>query len=108
MATNFVQKGDIIEYAHGSAVLSGAAVNIGQMVGIAQGDYGENELGAYAVEGVFEVPKAGATGALLPGALAYFAGGEVFAAAASGRVLGGKVVAGASASADTCLVKLTP
>lgn len=108
MATNFVQKGDVIEFAAAGAVQSGAAVNIGQMVGIALGSYGAGVRGAYAIEGVFEVPKAGATGELLPGALAYFGGGEVFSASATGRVLGGKVVESASASADACLVKLTP
>jgi predicted RecA/RadA family phage recombinase len=108
MATNFVQPADTITFAHSAPVNSGVALNIGQVVGIALGKYGANEAGSYKLTGAFTVPKADATGALLPGAYAYFAGGEVFSSAATGRVKGGVVIESASASAETCVVMLTP
>lgn len=77
MATNFVQPGDTIEYAHSSAVASGELVAIGTIAGVALGKFDASEAGSYALDGVFELPKASAAGAMSAGAKAYHASGEV-------------------------------
>ena len=108
MATNFVQPADVITFANATAVTPGTALNIGQVVGIALGNFANNEAGSYKIEGAFIVPKAEVTGELAVGDYAYFAGGEVFSAAATGRVKGGVVIEAAGASDTTCVVRLTP
>jgi predicted RecA/RadA family phage recombinase len=58
MATNYVQEGNTIQWTNGgSAVVSGAVVVIGAMLGIALVDIGAGETGSVAIEGVFNVPK---------------------------------------------------
>ena len=105
MATNFKQPADVIEYAHGSAVDSGAAVAIGTKVGVALGSFGAGESGAYSLEGAFEVPKAGATGALDIGDAVYLNGsGEV--TTVDTDTYAGIAVEAAASGATTCVIKL--
>lgn len=106
MATNYDQPGETITFANASAVSPGACIAIGAIVGVALGNFADNQPGSYRIEGVFELPKAGATGALAVGARAFVAGGEVFSAAATGRAYAGIVTEAAGSSATTCKVKL--
>lgn len=59
MAKNYIQNGEVINFTNsGSAIVSGAVVVVGNLVGVALTNIGTNETGAVAIEGVFELPKA--------------------------------------------------
>lgn len=65
MASNYVQDGDIIDWANGgAAVNSGDPVVIGSnsdaLIGIALVDIANGATGSVALEGVWEVPKVSA------------------------------------------------
>lgn len=104
MATNFEQPGEVITFAHTSAVASGEAILIGTKVGVASGAYGADEAGSYAVEKCYRLPKAAAAGEMTTGSAAYFAGGEVTAVDTDAYC--GFVAETAAADATTILVKL--
>jgi predicted RecA/RadA family phage recombinase len=53
----FVQEGKSIDYIPLAAVTAGDVVVAGDLVGVAKIDIAAGQLGALAVEGVFEVPK---------------------------------------------------
>lgn len=55
----FVQEGGSIDYTPGSAVAAGDVVVQGDLVGVAKRPIAANELGALAVEGVFDFAKGG-------------------------------------------------
>lgn len=57
MKNKILDEGCSIKYAHSSAVASGEAVQIGDILGVAVKDYEANEEGIYDVEGVFELTK---------------------------------------------------
>jgi len=59
MAKNFIQNGTAIETTVTADIASGTPMPIGNLLGIAIKDLNANELGAFAVEGVFELPKDG-------------------------------------------------
>lgn len=62
MSTNFVQNGEIIEYANaGAAISAGDVVVVGTQIGIALVDIAATSgVGSVAMEGVFTVPKVSA------------------------------------------------
>jgi predicted RecA/RadA family phage recombinase len=65
----FIHDGNSIDYTPGSNVAAGDVVPQGDLVGIAKRDIVANALGALAVTGVFDVPKAtGASTAIAVGA----------------------------------------
>lgn len=71
--TKFIQTGDSIDYTPGSAVSAGAVVVQGDLVGLAKLDIAANALGALAVAGVFDFPKAAGQGkAIAAGAKVYW------------------------------------
>lgn len=74
MATaEYIQEGDYLDYTPGSAVSAGDVVVQGDLIGIAKGDIAANKLGALAVTGVFDFPKAtGASTAISAGASVYW------------------------------------
>jgi len=74
MATaQFVHDGNSIDYTPGSAVTAGDVVVQGELVGVAKLDIEANALGALAVTGVFDFPKAtGAGSAIAAGANVYW------------------------------------
>ena len=73
MATRFVHDGNSIDYTPGSAVTAGDVVVQGELVGVAKVDIAANALGALAVTGVFDFPKAtGAGSAITAGANCYW------------------------------------
>ena len=59
---NYIQEGEKITWtnATGSAVLSGAVVIVGSVIGVATGDIANAATGTLAIEGVFELPKVAA------------------------------------------------
>jgi len=74
MATaQFIHDGKSIDYTPGSAVSAGDVVVQGELVGVAKLDIAASALGALAVEGVFDFPKAtGASTAITAGANVYW------------------------------------
>jgi len=59
MAKNFIQNGTVIEKTVTADIASGTATVIGNVLGIALNDFKANEPSVFAIEGVFELPKAG-------------------------------------------------
>ena len=78
MATaTFRHDGAAIDYTPGSAVSAGDVVVQGELVGVAKLDIAANALGALAVEGVFDFPKATGVGtAIAAGANVYWDVGD--------------------------------
>ena len=69
----FVQAGDQIDYTPGAAVAAGDVVVQGDLVGVAKQPIAANALGALAVSGVFDFPKAtGAGSGIAAGATVYW------------------------------------
>lgn len=62
MATNYVQDGDVIEYANsGAAISSGDVVVVGNQIGVALVDIAATTgTGSVAMAGVFDLPKVNA------------------------------------------------
>jgi predicted RecA/RadA family phage recombinase len=104
-----VHEGETIDYTPSSAVAVGAVVAVGSVgVGVAVRPIAANELGALAVEGVFEFPKAtGAGTALTFGAKVYWdATNSVVTTTSSGNTLAGYVVVAAGTADAVVRVKL--
>ena len=74
MATaTFIHDGNSIDYTPGSAVSAGDVVVQGELVGVAKLPIAANALGALAVTGVFDLPKATGGGtAIAAGANVYW------------------------------------
>jgi predicted RecA/RadA family phage recombinase len=98
----FVQDGEAIDYTPTSAVAAGDVVVQGDMIGVAKTPIAASALGALAVWGVFDFPKATSGGsALAAGTTVYWDAVAVQATATSiGNKQLGKVVR-AAADADT-------
>jgi len=58
----FVQEGNQIDYTPGAAVAAGDVVVQGDLIGVAKQAIAANALGALAVDGVFDFPKATGVG----------------------------------------------
>ena len=66
MATaKFIHDGDSIDYTPATDVAAGDVIVQGDLVGIAKRDIPRNVLGALAVSGVFDLPKARGVGAAI-------------------------------------------
>lgn len=74
MATvRFVHDGDAIDYTPSSAVAAGDVVVQGELLGVAKQPIAANALGALAIKGVFDFPKASGVGsAITVGSNAYW------------------------------------
>jgi predicted RecA/RadA family phage recombinase len=98
----FVQEGAFIDHTPASNLAAGAVVVQGDLVGVAKTPIAANTLGALAVEGVFDFPKAsGASTAIAIGVSVYWnAGTQVATTTSSGNKLIGKTVR-AAVDADT-------
>jgi len=66
MGARFVQDGISIDYTPHSAVTAGAVIVQEDLIGIAKIDIPANSLGALAIEGVFDFPKAAGAAAAWP------------------------------------------
>jgi len=110
MVARFVQDGRSIDYTPGAAVAAGDVVVQGDLLGIAKVPIAANALGALAVEGVYEMPKATGVGAgIAAGAKVYWkaASKVVQADSESGaNKYVGKVVKAAADGDATVLVRL--
>ncbi len=61
-ATRFIHGGDSVDYTPAAAVAAGDVVVQGDLVGVAKVDIAADALGALAVTGVFDFPKATGVG----------------------------------------------
>jgi predicted RecA/RadA family phage recombinase len=109
MATaKFIHDGDSIDYTPGSNVAAGDVVVQADLVGVAKRDIVANTLGALAVTGVFDVPKAsGADTAIPAGAMVYWnATTQQATTTASGNTYLGKATKSAANGDATVRVRL--
>jgi len=108
MAT-FIHDGSSIDYTPGSAVTAGAVVVQGELVGVAKVDIPASTLGALAVAGVFDFPKAtGAGTAIAAGANCYWnAGAQQATTTATGNKLIGKCVRAAADADATVRIRMS-
>ena len=106
MATaQFIHDGKAIDYTPGADVSAGDVVVQGELVGIAKLDIASGVLGALAVTGVFDLPKASGDGGIAAGAEVYWDEAEQVAktdAEAGANKKLGKAVA-AAADTDTAV-----
>jgi len=73
MTVQFIQEGSSVDYTPGAIVTAGSVVVQGDLVGVAKLDIPANTLGALAVSGVFDFPKATGGGtAIAAGATVYW------------------------------------
>jgi len=108
MAT-FIHDGNSIDYTPGSAVTAGAVVVQGELVGVAKVDIPASTLGALAVAGVFDFPKAtGAGTAIAAGANCYWnAGAQQATTTATGNKLIGKSLRAAADADATVRIRMS-
>lgn len=110
MTARFIQDGKSIDYTPSAAVVAGDVVVQGELVGVAQQDIAADQLGALAIEGVFEFPKpTGAGTDAAVGTLMYWdvADGNAQETADTGtNKLIGKLVKACSTTDTVCLIKL--
>jgi predicted RecA/RadA family phage recombinase len=105
----FIHEGLSIDYTPGADVVAGAVGIQGELVGVAKRPIAANALGALAVTGVFDFPKAtGASTAIAIGANVYWnAGASQATTTASGNKLIGKVVRAAADADATVRVRMS-
>ncbi len=65
MGVKYIQTGDSVDYVPGADVQSGDVVVQGALVGVAKLAIKAGRLGALAVTGLFDFPKASGTGAAI-------------------------------------------
>jgi predicted RecA/RadA family phage recombinase len=109
MATaTFVQDGLTVDYTPTSAVAAGDVVVQGELVGVAKVPIAANVLGALAVVGVFDFPKATGGGtAITAGANCYWDAANTRATTtATGNKLIGKCVRAAADADATVRIRM--
>jgi predicted RecA/RadA family phage recombinase len=110
MATaTFVQEGGAVDYTPSADVAAGDVVVQGDLVGVTPRPIAANTLGALAVGGVFEFPKATGTGkAIAAGKKVYWdATNKQATETSSGNTFLGKTVAAVGDSDATVRVRLS-
>lgn len=100
---NFIQDGNAIDYIPSADVGAGDIVVQSDLIGVAKRDIAANKLGALAITGVFDFPKAtGASTAIAAGVKLYFDATEQVATATVGTNKQiGKTVAAAGDDDET-------
>ncbi len=106
--TEYVQQGTAIDYTPSVDTAAGAVVVQAELVGVTKRDIKANKLGALAVEGVFDFPKAtGASTAIAVGSNCYWDNTNQRATTtASGNKLIGKSIKAAVDADATVRIKL--
>lgn len=101
----FVQDANCIDYTPATAVEAGAVVVQGSLVGVAKTGIEAGKLGALALEGVYDVPKASAT-TFAAGAAVYFDASNKVAVATSNSILLGHATQAAVSGGATVRIVL--
>jgi len=111
MATaTFIHDGNAIDYTPGADVSAGDVVVQGDLIGIAKLDIASGTLGALAVTGVFDLPKASGDGGITAGSEVYWDEAEAVAKTDSESGANkklGKAVAAAGDTDTTVRVRLS-
>jgi len=111
MATaTFIHDGSAIDYTPGADVAAGAVVVQGELVGVVRTAIAANALGALAVVGVFDLPKASGDGGIAAGAEVYWDEAEQVAKTddeSGANKLIGKTIAAAGDADTTVRVRLS-
>lgn len=111
MSVDYVQAGESVDYTPAADVTAGDVIVQGDLVGVAKKDIKANVLGAVAVDGVFDFPKATGGGtAIAAGANVYWDAGDGEAkedAEAGANKLIGKTVLAATDADETVRVRLS-
>lgn len=107
----FVQDGNTIDHTPASDVAAGAVVVQGELVGVAKVPIATGKLGALAVVGVFDFPKAtGASTAITAGAECYWDAAEAVAktdAESGANKLIGKCIRAAADADATVRIRMS-
>lgn len=98
MAKNYIQEGDTIVITAGSALASGAGVQVGRIFGVAATDIANGADGPINLTGVYDLPKTAAQ-AWTAGALIYWTGTACTNVAATNILIG--IATRAQLAADT-------
>lgn len=107
--TNFVHKGDTIDYTPTADVAVGDVVVLGELVGVANRNIPANTRGGLAVTGVFDFPKASGTStAITVGSNVYWdaTNKQATTTSTNNKLIGKTVLAAADADA-TVRVRLS-
>ena len=112
MATaQFIHDGDYVDYTPSADVSAGDVIVQGDLVGVAKGDIEAGRLGAIAVTGVFDFPKATGVGsAISAGSIVYWDAGAKEATTSSGNGANkelGKTITDAGDNDSTVRVRLS-
>ncbi len=104
MIAEYVQEGSAVDFVPAADVAAGDVVVVGELVGVTKRSHKAGELGALAVVGVFDFPKATGVGSAIPaGAKLYWDVAEAVAKtdseAGANKYLGKSVKAAADADA---------
>lgn len=96
---SYVQGDCLLDYTPSAAVAAGDVVVLGDLVTVAPVAIAANKLGAVAVEGVFELPKA--SGAISQGVIVYWdaTAGNITTTVGSNKRAGKAAAAAASGDA---------
>ncbi len=103
---NFVAQGLTIDHAPAAARASGAATLIGTRLGVAVNDVAANQVGVFAVDGVYVLPKLG-TDNVAQGAPLFWDNTNLrLTLSASGNTAAGYAFAAAGAGVATVQIKI--
>lgn len=107
MAKNYVQEGEVLDYATGgAAVAGGAVVLIGKRIGVVLKDIAANSTGSATVAGVWNIAKL-ATDVVAQGDLLYWdAANSRLTTTAGANTLAGFAFAAAGNGATTVQIKI--
>lgn len=109
MDTNYVQRGESLDYVNSGAaqIDAGDIVVIGTKIGVAGCDIPVGAKGSLHVEGVFEFPEKSGESAINMGAAVYYdATAGAITATSTSNTLAGYAAAPAGAGATKILVKI--
>lgn len=105
--TNYVGPGNTLTFTAAAAIVSGALVAVGTLVGVAAGSYASGDTQAVAsIDGIYEVPKLSA-GVITVGAALYLDASEGhLTLVATDNTYAGKAYAAAAGGVTTVQVIL--
>lgn len=104
---NYIQPGDTLTIPAPAAILSGAVVIAGDIIGIAHGDAAEGAPLDVKCSGVFELPKVAANTFALGAAVYWSAGDALATSTASGNTRIGTAVEAAASGSASAKVRLS-
>lgn len=96
---NFIQKGDVVPFTAGGALVSGQVIKISDVIGIVTADFASGEEAQAVLSGVFEVAKKSTDNVAQGDALYWDAGNAYFTKTSAGNTYAGVAFRAAGVSA---------